>query len=139
MATRTKIEISPALVRGISGLDDLAKIFSPDNSNHRRAFLGLWLSIKYADEQFLAATENLTAKYNITPRTVEVVRVKMKKLGLIQRVSHFNPAFGDQSGWMFSPRFRQMLSSLGEVVRDATQPSDNPVQRQKDRDAIHYI
>ena len=87
MPARTKIEISPALVRGISGLDDLARIFFPDNTNHRRAFLALWLGIKYAEGQFLASRVDLTTKYRISARTLEIVRAKMKKLGLIQRVS----------------------------------------------------
>ena len=41
MPVRTKIEISPAIARRISGLDDLARIFFPDNQNHRQAFIAI--------------------------------------------------------------------------------------------------
>lgn len=139
MPARTKIEINPARVRGLSGLDDLARVFFPDNANHRRAFLAVWLGIKYADEQFLASKVDLTTKYGISVRTLEIVRSKMARLGLIKRVSHFSPAFGCRSGWIFSPRFRHALSSFGEILKAAAQPSVRPVDRQKDEDSLKYI
>jgi hypothetical protein len=139
MATRTKIEINPALLRGVSGLDDLARIFCPDNRNQQRAFLAVWLEIKYADGQFLASSTDLTARYGVSSRTVEIVRAKMKKLGLIKRVSHFNSAFGNRSGWAFSPRFRHSLPSFGRVLKHATQTSSRRVERQKDESSVHYI
>ena len=139
MPARTKIEINPALVRGISGLDDLARIFCPDNRNHQRAFLAIWLGIKYAEEQFLASSNNLAAQYGVSLRTIEIVRAKMKKLGLIQRVSHFSPAFGNRSGWVFSPRFRHSLRMLGEVLKESAVPSGRAIDRTKDEGSMHYI
>lgn len=139
MPVRTKIEISPALVRSISGLDDLARVFFPDNANHRRAFLAVWLGIKYAEKQFLPSKVNLTAKHSISSRTLEIVRAKMAKLGLIKRVSHFSTAFGNRSGWVFSPRFRHALPSFGEILKEAAQPSGRAVDRHKDEDAILYV
>jgi hypothetical protein len=139
MVARTKIEISPALVRSIAGLDDLARIFFPDNRNHRRAFIAVWLGIKYADAQFLPSTTDLTARYSISQRTVEIVRAKMKRLGLIKRVSHFSPAFGNRSGWVFSHRFRQALSALSEASKEVTEPTGDAIDRQKDEDSMDYI
>jgi hypothetical protein len=139
MPVRTKIEISPARVRGISGLDDLARVFFPDNANHRRAFLAVWLGIKYAEGQFLASSVDLTDKYGISRRTVEIVRAKMARLGVIKRVSHFDPAFGERSGWIFCPRFRHALSSLGEVVKTATRSSGRLVDRHRDEEAVRYV
>lgn len=139
MATRTKIEINPALVRGISGLDGLARIFCPDNRNHQRAFFALWLGIKYAEGQFLTSSTDLAAKYRVSSRTIEIVRAKMKRLGLIQRVSHFSPAFGNRAGWVFSPRFRHALSLLGEILKAVVQPSGRAIDRQKDEGAVHYV
>ena len=139
MPARTKIEINPARVRGLSGLDDLARVFFPDNANHRRAFLAVWLGIKYAEEQFLASKVDLTAKHGISARTLEIVRAKMARLGLIKRVSHFSPAFRCRSGWVFSPRFRHALSSFGEILKEAIQPSGRALDRQKDEDTMHYV
>lgn len=139
MAARTKIEISPAIVRRISGLDDLARVFFPDNRNHRRAFVALWLGIKYAEGQFLPSSVNLTARYGISARTLEIARAKMKKLGLIQRVSHFSPAFGCRSGWIFSSRFRHSLSSFCETLTAATDQLERSIDRKKDEDSLRYI
>ena len=139
MATRTKIEINPALVRGISGLDNLARIFCPDNRNHQRAFLAIWLGIKYGEEQFLPSGTDLAANYDVSSRTVEFVRAKMKKLGLIQRVSHFSPAFGNRAGWVFSPRFRHSLAALEEILKEASLVSARPVDRRREEAAVHYI
>jgi len=127
------------MVRGISGLDDLARIFCPDNRNHQRAFIAIWLGIKYAERRFLASGVDLAAQYGVSSRTIEIVRAKMKRLGLIQRVSHFSPAFGNRSGWVFSPRVRHSLSAFGEVLKGAVQPSDRAAERQKDRDSMRYV
>jgi|APSaa5957512622_1039677.scaffolds.fasta_scaffold174667_2 hypothetical protein len=139
MPARTKIEISPALVRRISGLDDLARLFFPDNKNHQRAFIVIWVEIKYGNNQFLSSSVDLVAKYDVSQRTVEIVRAKMQKLGLIGRISHFNPSHGCRSGWVFSNRLRSCLRGLASAIRDAETPSERRVDQQKDRDSLMYV
>lgn len=139
MTVRTKIELNPALVRRISGLDDLARIFFPDNRNHARAFVAIWIEIKYADNQFLASTTDLSSRYDLSPRTIDIVRAKLKKLGLIKRISHFNPAHGYRSGWVFSPRFRSALSAMSLALAAATEASGLPLDQQKDRASLQFI
>ncbi len=139
MPVRTKIELNPALIRRISGLDDLARIFFPDNRNHQRAFVAIWLEVKYADRQFLESSTDLTSRYDISARTIEIVRAKLKKLGLIRRVSHFNPEYGHRSGWIFSPRFRSSITSLADMLVLSSKPSNRQVDQQKDRDSILYL
>ena len=92
MPTRTKIEISPAIVRHISGLDDLARIIFPDTRMHRHAFIAIWVELKYAERQFLPTLTLLCSKHDISERVLDTVRARMKKMGILQRVSHFNPA-----------------------------------------------
>lgn len=139
MQARTKIEISPAIVRRVSGLDDLARIFCPDNARHQRAFAVLWLSIKYSDMQFLPSCQDLPAQYQVSPRVIEIVRAKMKKLGHIRRISHYNPAFGHRSGWTFSPRFRQAIASLSEILAASVHREAGKIAERKDRDALLYL
>lgn len=139
MPVRTKIELNPALVRRVSGLDDLARVFFPDNRNHQRAFVAIWLEIKYADNQFLASTLGLASRYDLSSRTLEIVRAKLKKLGLIKRISHFNPAHGYQSGWVFSPRFRSALAAFSSILSAATEASSRPLDREKDRASLQFI
>ena len=139
MPVRTKIEISPALVRRISGLDDLARIFFPDNRSHRRAFIAIWVEIKYADDQFLPSTFDFSARYQLSPRILEVVRAKLKRLGIIKRISHFNPAFGYRSGWTFARRFGVALGALTDAVKRAEDVGPHSIDQRKDRDAAYYI
>ena len=127
------------MVRRVSGLDDLARIFFPDNLRHQRAFVALWLEIKYSEETFLPSSKDVAACYEITQRILEIVRAKMKRIGLIKRVSHYNPAFGHRSGWTFSSRFRQALSSLSDTLNSAIQPQERKVDEQKDRNALLYL
>jgi len=126
-------------VRRISGLDDLARIFFPDNRNHRRAFVAIWVEIKYAEHQFLPDMKQIESEYGLSRRTIENVRAKMKKLGLIKRISHFNPEFGYRAGWVFSGRFRMALSSFGRQVDLAAVPSSESAAKSKDRDSVHYV
>jgi len=136
---RTKIEISPALCRQVSGLDDLARIFFPDNKNHRRAFVAIWVEIKYAEAQFLSSRLDLAGRHGVSRRTLDAVRAKMKRLGLIKRVSHFNPAYGHESGWTFCSRFLGCLSDFRDRIATSQEISGRPVDEKKDRDCALYI
>ena len=127
------------MVRRISGLDDLARIFFPDNRNHRRAFAAIWLAIKYAERQFLPDMAPIETQYDLSRRTVENVRAKMKKLGLIRRVSHFSPENGYRAGWVFSDRFSRALGLLGKELKQATNPSATLSGARKDRDSLLYV
>ncbi|MBT3379335.1 MAG: hypothetical protein HN742_37410 [Lentisphaerae bacterium] len=127
-------------MRRISGLDDLARIFFPDNRNHRRAFIAIWVETKYAERQFLPDMKGIESEYGLSRRTIENVRAKMKKLGLIKRISHFNPEFGYRAGWTFSGRFRQALGALaGTLKAGETVKNVRGLQERKDRDAILYV
>jgi len=138
MPVRTKIEISPAIARRISGLDDLARIFFPDNRNHQRAFVAIWVAIKYSEGQFLPSTSKPGAPHGLTQRTAEIARAKMKKLGLIKRISHFNPEHGYRSGWKFSSRAGAALHSLAETIQDTKHPRGG-TGAEKDRNSINYL
>jgi len=98
----------------------------------------VWLGMKYADGQFLASNTGFAGKYGVSSRTIEIVRAKMKKLGLIQRVSHFSPAFGNRPGWAFSPGFRHSLPRLGEMLKESVAPSGRAIDRTKDEGSMHY-
>ena len=62
----------------------------------------------------------------------------MKKLGLIERISHFNPRHGYRSGWTFSSRAGAALRSLAQKINDAKQSSDG-AHAGKDRNSINYL
>ena len=139
IAARTKIEVSPALCRRLQGLDDLARVLFPDNRNHRLACVVFLLALKYAENAFLASSSDWTRSYAISPRTAEIVRAKLRRLGIVRRVSHFDPAHGNRSGWVFCDRFCQALLGLASAVRAMRQPADTPCARDKDTNAVLYV
>ena len=139
IAARTKIEISPALCRRVAGLDDLARIVFPDNRNHRRAFVAMWLEIKYAERQFLSSQADISTKHKISRRTLEIVRAKLKRMGIVKRVSHFNPQYGYRSGWVFSSRFGSSLTTLAKAIKPAQRLPGSKIEEMKDWDSMHYV
>lgn len=72
-------------------------------------------------------------------RTLDIVRAKMKRLGLIKRISHFNPTYGHESGWVFCNRLLTCLSDLRAHVVFAQEVSGRSVDEKKDRDCVFYI
>ena len=136
---RTKIEISPASVRSISGLDDLARIVFPNNQLHRRVFVLIWTAIKYADDQFVPSLDFLCAEHGFSRRILETVRAKMKKLGILKRISHFNPRHSSTAGWSFSDRFAGSLTKLADASRSFRTPAGTSRSEQKDRDTVFYV
>ena len=139
MPTRTKVEINPAIVRRISGLDDLARIIFPDSHTHRRAFIAIWVELKYAQDQFLPSMSHLPNKYGFSQRLLETVRARMKKMGLLKRVSHFNPRYGHRPGWVFSDRFSASLGALATAVRFAKTCTGRQSEKEKDLDSVNYV
>jgi hypothetical protein len=139
MPVRTKIEMNPALARRISGLDDLARIFFPDNRNHQRAFVAIWLEIKYADNQFLLSSTDISSRYEISSRILDIVRAKLKKLGIIKRISHFNPTYGYRSGWVFSSRCSSMLQKMARMLRSYATATRDSISEEKDRASLNYV
>ena len=120
-------------------MDDLARIFFPDNSNHRKAFLALWIEIKYAPNQFLSSQMSLTSKYGLSRRTLEVVRAKLKKMGVLKRISHFDPAYANHSGWTFADRFGSTLTCLAQAMKTSREQSGRPQDRLKDEQAFLFL
>ncbi len=127
------------MVRRLSGLDDLARIIFPDNRRHRRVFVAIWTELKYADGQFLSSFSPLCQRYGFTERVLEIVRAKLRRLGILKRVSHFNPRHGFSSGWTFSDRFAACLVKLAETARATRCRTGDSNEEQKERDSIMYV
>ena len=131
--------MNPALVRRVSGLDELASILFPDNRNHRRVCVAIWLELKYAEDQFARSLAHLPSTHGFSRRSLEVVRAKLRKMGILKRVSHFSPHHGHTGGWTFSSRFAQCLRKLSATVREFQTPTGRRIDEQKDQNAIIYV
>lgn len=134
----TKIDLNHNRISRIEGLDELAKALFPGNKNHQRTFIAIFVELKWSDGQFLSALEPIADKHNISHRTLETVRAKMRRLGLIDHVSRFNKSYGYREGWVFSKRFERSLKRLGELIQYIRECKKD-AQKQKDRDAFRYL
>lgn len=122
----------------MDGLDEFAAVLFPGNRNHQKCFLALWVELKWAPDQFLPTLEPVADKYGISRRSLETVRAKMRRLGLIDHVSRFGQKHGYREGWVFSNRFVHALekfASLAVKFRECR----NAMQERKDRDLLSYL
>ena len=138
MTPTTKIDLNHSKITRFEDLDELAKVLFPGNRNHQRCFLAIFVELKWAPDQFLPTLEPIAEKQNISGRTLETVRAKMRRLGLIDHVSRFNQRHGYREGWVFSKRFERSLEQLARLAERLKAPRE-PSQKDKDRDAHRYL
>ena len=105
----TKIDVNYNKISRIQYLDELARILFPGNRNHQKVFLAIFIELKYAQLNFISSLNILCEKYSISPRMLETVRSKMRRMGIIDHVSRFNKIYGYREGWVFSNRFLKVL------------------------------
>jgi len=122
----------------MEGLDELAKLLFPGNKNQQRTFLGIFVELKWAKDQFLPTLERVADKHGTSHRTLETVRAKMRRLGIIDHVSRFNKRHGYREGWVFSRRFAHSLTRLDELLSNHRDPR-SATQEKKDRDCHRYL
>ena len=134
----TKIDLNHNRIGRIQGLDELAGVLFPGNKNHQKIFLAIFIELKYAKDQFLPNLTRLCENYGFTPRMLETVRSKMRRMGIIDHVSRFNKIYGYREGWVFSNRFTRSLKRLVELTQDFRTRKD-ALQERKDRDLFNYI
>lgn len=134
----TKIELNHNKIARIQGLDELAGILFPGNRNHQKIFLAIFIELKYAEGEFLPNLTHLCEEYGITLRTLETVRSKMRRMGLIDHVSRFNRAHGYREGWVFSSRFSGALKRVAHLI-EALRDRKDTLQERKDRDLFTYL
>ena len=134
----TKVELSYNKIARIQDLDELAEILFPNNRNHQKVFIAIFVELKWAESQFLPALESVADKYGLSHRVLEGVRAKMRRMGFIDHVSRFNSKHGYREGWVFSNRFLRSLEQLAGLVKRMKERT-SPMQEKKDRDALLYV
>ena len=134
----TKIEFNAKKIDRIQAVDELAVPLFPGNRRHQRVFLAIFIEIKYADRGFLPCLKELCDKYEFSPRMLETVRSKMRRLGLIDHVSKFRKTHGYKDGWVLSTRFSHSLTRLAGLAKYFKERND-PLQERKERDLFTYL
>jgi hypothetical protein len=135
--TSTKIDLSHNRISRAEDLDELAAVLSPRNKNHQRAFLAIWVELKWAPDQFLPTLEPIAHKHQLSPRTLETTRAKMRRLGLIDHVSRFGAKHGYREGWVLSTKFQRALERLA-VLYGRLREKKGLRQEEKDRRVIEF-
>lgn len=134
----TKIEFSCNKIARIKDLDELAALLFPGSRYQQKVFLAIFIELKYARGEFLPYLRFLCEKYDFTPRMLETVRSKMRRLGLIDHVSKFSKSHGYKEGWVFSSRFSRSMDQLAELGQRFKERKDS-LQERKDRDLFRYL
>jgi hypothetical protein len=134
----TKIEFSCNKIARIQGLDELAALLFPGNRAQQKIFLAIFIEIKYAKGEFIPFLKPLCGRYEFSPRMLETVRSKMRRLGLIDHVCRFNKVHGYREGWILSSRFNHALEKLAILTEDFKDRKDI-LQERKDKDLFNYI
>ncbi len=134
----TKVDLNHSRISRMDGLDDLARALFPNNKRHQRAFLAIFVEIKWAPGQFVPVLEPIADRHGISCRTLETVRAKMRRLGLIDHVCRFNNRHGYREGWVFSGRFARSLERITDTLARLREPNPQR-EEQKDRDIHKYL
>lgn len=130
--TSSKIDLSYNRIRRLSDLADLAEILFPGNRNQQHAFLAIWISLKWAGHRMVPNLTEIAERHDVSKRTLERVRAKMRRMGLIDHISRFSQRLGYRDGWALCPRFE---NSLGQLAGVAAELKDTSVGSQ-DKDML---
>lgn len=106
----------------MADLADLAEMLFPDNRNQQHAFTAVWLAIKWSPHRMVPNLHAVAMERDISRRTMERVRAKMRRMGLLDHVSRFNKSFGYQEGWILSTRFASAVGMLSDKVDSMKDP-----------------
>ena len=128
----TKVNLGFNRIQRLRDLDELARLLFPGNKNHQNIFLAIFLELKYAEDSYLPKLTFITQKYDISRRSMQRVRSKARKLGIIDHVSRFNNKHGYREGWIFSNRFQRSLHHLATLTTQLHTTQD-PAREKKDR------
>ena len=130
--TSTKIDCSFNRIAKLQDLADLADLLFPNNRNQQHAFIVIWLAIKWSPHRIVPNFQVVAAQHGISRRTMERVRAKMRRMGLIDHVSRFNKAYGCREGWTLSARFERGLRQMSQHV----QALKDTGQRSREKDEM---
>jgi DNA-binding transcriptional regulator YhcF (GntR family) len=116
--TSSKIDFSYNRIRRLSDLSDLAEVLFPGNRNQQHAFLVIWTTLKWSSHRMVPNLNAIAEHHAITKRTLERVRAKLRRMGLIDHVSRFSQRLGYRDGWTLSTRFESSLRKLADAIAD---------------------
>ena len=133
--TATRIDLSFNRIARLQDAGDLAELLFPGNRNQQHCFLAIWFSLKWAPRGLVPNLHDVAQRHGISRRTLERVRAKMRRLGLIDHVSRFDKTYGYREGWTRSRRFERSLRALADRANELG--TAHPGTQDKDRMLLH--
>lgn len=123
----TKIDVNHNTIGRVGDLDEFARVLFPGNKNHQKVFLAVFVELKYAEGGMLPKLDSICEDYGVSVRVLEIVRAKMRRMGLIDHVSRFNRSYGYRGG---VGAFQPVLEEHKPIIN-----APERIQRQKERRA----
>ena len=117
-AITTKIDFSFRRIGRLSNLTELAEMFFPGNRNQQHAFLVIWIRLKWKAEGIAPNLGQMVMSQGVSRRTLARVRAKMRRMGLLEHVTRFDPRHGNREGWVLSENFEKGLGMLVQKMTD---------------------
>ncbi len=134
--TSTRIDWSFHKIAKLTDAADLGEMLFPANRNQQHAFLIIWIALKWQPHRMVPNLGEAVRGHGVSRRTLERVRAKLRRLGLLDRISRFNTRYGGVEGWALSSRFEHSLRVLADrigAMKDSARGS-----REKDEMLIDF-
>ncbi len=114
----TKIDFAFRRIARLTSVAGLAEMFFPGNRNQQYAFLVIWVHLKWRSEGIVPNLGQLVMNQGVSRRTLERVRAKMRRMGLLEHITRFDPRYGNREGWILSDNFEKSLNLLSGKVAE---------------------
>lgn len=121
----TKIDFAYRRIGRLTGVTELAEMFFPGNRNQQYAFLVIWVRLKWRSEGIVPNLGQLVMSEGVSRRTLERVRAKMRRMGLLEHITRFDPRFGNREGWILSDNFEKSLNLLSQKTAEFKKPEQS--------------
>lgn len=130
-AITTKIDFAFRRIARLGGIGEVAEMFFPGNRNQQYAFLVIWVRLKWRSEGIVPNLGQLVMSEGVSRRTLERVRAKMRRMGLLEHITRFDPRFGNREGWILSENFEKSLVLLGQKMAQFRETSQGSPEQEE--------
>ena len=137
MNESTKIGFRYRRIGQIEDLTDLVAMLFPGNKNQQHAAARILMALRAARRP-IPTLADLECRFSISRRTLQRVRAKLARLGLIEHVTWMNSRYGGQEGWRFSNRTSNALRALADKI-DTWRADDRPERWEKDERLVGLL
>ncbi len=137
MTEPSKIDFNHRRISHLSDYTDIIEILFPGNRNMQHAAVCVLFELKWAD----SLVENLSFmehKYSISRRILQRTRAKMRRLGIIEHISHLNRRYNGKNGWKLSTKLECNLKLLASKCKAFRMESGPGTYKEKERTLIDF-